>query len=170
MNDEATRKFIQALKRLMTFCQRRYPTDPSRCVDFDGFSNAGRGAVGGGGDKAVRGQWCRRRRRCGGAWAVVARCASGYMARRSGGPLPRLLPTRPRTHPRMHLQALLEALAKGEVLAIAPPPARIDPRSGKVKIPQKWDAKIRGALQQVEASDAAEEAAEAAEAAAERAA
>ncbi|EFN54692.1 hypothetical protein CHLNCDRAFT_15571, partial [Chlorella variabilis] len=35
MNDEATRKFIQALKRLMTFCQRRYPTDPSRCVDFD---------------------------------------------------------------------------------------------------------------------------------------
>ena len=54
MNDEATRKFIQALKRLMTFCQRRYPTDPSRCVDFDGFSNAGRGAVGGGGDKAVR--------------------------------------------------------------------------------------------------------------------
>ena len=53
MNDEATRKFIQALKRLMTFCQRRYPTDPSRCVDFDGFSNAGRGAVGGGGDKAV---------------------------------------------------------------------------------------------------------------------
>jgi hypothetical protein len=55
MNDEATRKFIQALKRVMTFCQRRYPTDPSRCVDFDGFSNAGRGAVGGGGDKAVRG-------------------------------------------------------------------------------------------------------------------
>lgn len=54
MNDEATRKFIQAMKRLMTFCQRRYPTDPSRCVDFDGFSNAGRGAVGGGGDKAVR--------------------------------------------------------------------------------------------------------------------
>lgn len=30
MNDEATRKFIQAIKRLMTFCQRRYPTDPSR--------------------------------------------------------------------------------------------------------------------------------------------
>ena len=32
---------LQAIKRLMTFCQRRYPTDPSRCVDFDGFSNAG---------------------------------------------------------------------------------------------------------------------------------
>lgn len=39
MNDEASRKFIQALKRIMTFCQRRYPTDPSRCVDFDGASN-----------------------------------------------------------------------------------------------------------------------------------
>lgn len=34
MNDEASRKFIQALKRIMTFCQRRYPTDPSRCADF----------------------------------------------------------------------------------------------------------------------------------------
>lgn len=40
MNDEASRKFIQALKRLMTFCQRRYPTDPSRCVDFDGVGNS----------------------------------------------------------------------------------------------------------------------------------
>lgn len=40
MNDEASRKFIQALKRLMTFCQRRYPTDPSRCVDFDGAGNS----------------------------------------------------------------------------------------------------------------------------------
>lgn len=40
MNDEATRKLIQALKRLMTFCQRKYPTDPSRCVDFDGASNS----------------------------------------------------------------------------------------------------------------------------------
>jgi pre-mRNA-splicing factor 18 len=41
MNDEATRKFIQALKRLMTFVQRRYPTDPSRSVDFDGSVDAG---------------------------------------------------------------------------------------------------------------------------------
>lgn len=40
MNDEATRKIIQALKRLMTFCQRRYPTVPSRSVDFDGVTNA----------------------------------------------------------------------------------------------------------------------------------
>uniref|UniRef100_A0A1D1ZPT8 Pre-mRNA-splicing factor 18 n=1 Tax=Auxenochlorella protothecoides TaxID=3075 RepID=A0A1D1ZPT8_AUXPR len=51
MNDEATRKFIQALKRMMTFCQRRYPTDPSRSVDFDGGSSQGRGAMGDGSDK-----------------------------------------------------------------------------------------------------------------------
>ena len=53
MNDEATRKFIQALKRLMTFCQRRYPTDPSRSVDFDGLSNEGRGTAGAGSDKVA---------------------------------------------------------------------------------------------------------------------
>lgn len=51
MNDEATRKFIQAIKRLMTFCQRRYPTLPSRSVDFDGFVDQGRGAAGAGSDK-----------------------------------------------------------------------------------------------------------------------
>lgn len=45
------------------------------------------------------------------------------------------------------LQALLEALAKGEALAPAPAPAKIDPTSGAVRIPQKWDAKIRHALQ-----------------------
>eukprot|EP00884_Botryococcus_braunii_P016793 jgi/Botrbrau1/3798/Bobra.0183s0030.1 len=37
MNDEATRKYLQALKRLLTYMQSAYPTDPSRCVDFDGF-------------------------------------------------------------------------------------------------------------------------------------
>ena len=30
MNDEATRKYFQAFKRLITFVQRAYPTDPSR--------------------------------------------------------------------------------------------------------------------------------------------
>lgn len=30
MNDEATRKYLQGLKRLITFVQRAYPTDPSR--------------------------------------------------------------------------------------------------------------------------------------------
>lgn len=46
-----------------------------------------------------------------------------------------------------HWQALLEALAKGETLAPAPAPTKIDPNSGAVRIPQKWDAKIRSALQ-----------------------
>ena len=35
MNDEGTRKWLQAVKRLLTFCQQRYPTDPSRCVNFN---------------------------------------------------------------------------------------------------------------------------------------
>lgn len=34
MNDETQRKYIQALKRLMTKCQEYYPTDPSRCVEY----------------------------------------------------------------------------------------------------------------------------------------
>lgn len=34
MNDEKQRKYIQALKRLMTKCQEYYPTDPSRCVEY----------------------------------------------------------------------------------------------------------------------------------------
>ncbi|XP_065178270.1 pre-mRNA-splicing factor 18-like [Sycon ciliatum] len=32
LNDETQRKYIQALKRLMTFCQRVFPADPSKCV------------------------------------------------------------------------------------------------------------------------------------------
>ena len=43
MTDEASRKYIQALKRLMTFCQRKYPTDPSRCMDFDANNALGDG-------------------------------------------------------------------------------------------------------------------------------
>lgn len=54
MNDEATRKYLQAVKRLLTFVQRAYPTDPSRSIDFDGFRDAGRGAAGAGSDKQVR--------------------------------------------------------------------------------------------------------------------
>jgi len=30
LNDETQRKYIQAIKRLMTFCQKKYPTDPSK--------------------------------------------------------------------------------------------------------------------------------------------
>lgn len=35
LNDETQRKFIQALKRLMTQCQRFFPTDPSRSVEYN---------------------------------------------------------------------------------------------------------------------------------------
>ena len=34
MNDEASRKFLQGTKRLLTWMQMRYPADPSRCVEF----------------------------------------------------------------------------------------------------------------------------------------
>jgi pre-mRNA-splicing factor 18 len=107
MNDEATRKFIQALKRLMTFCQRRYPTDPSRSVDFDGgMVHEGRGTAGAGSDKV----------------------------------------------------ALLEAMARGDRVAPAPAPSHLDDK-GAIKIPEKWDQVLRGALKDVAASDAAEDAA-----------
>uniref|UniRef100_A0ACD6A4L5 Uncharacterized protein n=1 Tax=Avena sativa TaxID=4498 RepID=A0ACD6A4L5_AVESA len=39
MNDETTRKYLQSVKRLMTFCQRKYPTDPSRSVEFNSLAN-----------------------------------------------------------------------------------------------------------------------------------
>ncbi|GMH44048.1 hypothetical protein BSKO_11982 [Bryopsis sp. KO-2023] len=51
MNDEATRKYLQAIKRLMTFVQRAYPTEPSRSVDFNSVEDPGKGAAGGGSDK-----------------------------------------------------------------------------------------------------------------------
>ena len=35
-NDEYQRRFIQATKRLMTFGQRIWPCDPSKCVEFNG--------------------------------------------------------------------------------------------------------------------------------------
>ncbi|XP_064487055.1 pre-mRNA-splicing factor 18-like [Ornithodoros turicata] len=35
LNDETQRKFIQAIKRLMTQCQRIFPTDPSRSVEYN---------------------------------------------------------------------------------------------------------------------------------------
>lgn len=58
MNDEATRKYLQGLKRLLTFMQRVFPTDPSRAVDFDGFRDVGRGAAGSGSDKQVYFESC----------------------------------------------------------------------------------------------------------------
>merc|ERR1712176_1004116 len=35
MRDEATRKYLHGLKRLLTVVQRIFPTDPSRCIEFD---------------------------------------------------------------------------------------------------------------------------------------
>jgi hypothetical protein len=28
---------LQAVKRLMTFAQRKFPTDPSKCVEYEGI-------------------------------------------------------------------------------------------------------------------------------------
>ena len=46
MTDEAARKFIHGFKRLITFCQQAYPTDPSRSVDFNAYNDVGRGGDG----------------------------------------------------------------------------------------------------------------------------
>uniref|UniRef100_A0A3Q3FV37 Pre-mRNA-splicing factor 18 n=1 Tax=Kryptolebias marmoratus TaxID=37003 RepID=A0A3Q3FV37_KRYMA len=35
LNDETQRKYIQGLKRLMTICQKQFPTDPSKCVEYN---------------------------------------------------------------------------------------------------------------------------------------
>ncbi|PKU67799.1 pre-mRNA-splicing factor 18 [Dendrobium catenatum] len=39
MNDETTRKYLQSVKRLMTFCQRKYPALPSKSVEFNSLAN-----------------------------------------------------------------------------------------------------------------------------------
>ena len=39
MNDETTRKDMKSVKRLMTFCQRHYPTMPSKPVEFNRLAN-----------------------------------------------------------------------------------------------------------------------------------
>ncbi|PHT99420.1 hypothetical protein BC332_31615 [Capsicum chinense] len=39
MNDETTRKLLHSVKRLVTFCQRRYPTMPSKSVEFNSLAN-----------------------------------------------------------------------------------------------------------------------------------
>lgn len=39
MNDETTRKYLQSVKRLMTLCQRRYPSVPSKSVEFNSLAN-----------------------------------------------------------------------------------------------------------------------------------
>ncbi|XP_050273948.1 uncharacterized protein LOC126716939 [Quercus robur] len=39
MNDEITRKYLQSVRGLMTFCQRRYPALPSKAVEFNSLAN-----------------------------------------------------------------------------------------------------------------------------------
>ncbi|MES1903668.1 MAG: Pre-mRNA-splicing factor 18 [Paramarteilia canceri] len=34
LNDETQRKYLQAFKRIMRWCQILFPTDPSRSVDY----------------------------------------------------------------------------------------------------------------------------------------
>ncbi|VDN02010.1 unnamed protein product [Thelazia callipaeda] len=34
LNDETQRKYIQAFKRIMTRCQKYFPTNPSKCVEY----------------------------------------------------------------------------------------------------------------------------------------
>ncbi|VDO99392.1 unnamed protein product [Schistosoma margrebowiei] len=36
LNDETQRKYIQAIKRLMTQCQKFFPSDPSKSVNYMG--------------------------------------------------------------------------------------------------------------------------------------
>ncbi|KFO25661.1 Pre-mRNA-splicing factor 18 [Fukomys damarensis] len=40
LNDETQRKYIQGLKRLMTICQKHFPTDPSKCVEYNALTAA----------------------------------------------------------------------------------------------------------------------------------
>ncbi|AAC64877.1 Similar to gb/U51990 hPrp18 (splicing factor) gene from Homo sapiens [Arabidopsis thaliana] len=39
MNNETTRKYLQSVKRLMTFCQRRYSALPSKSIEFNSLAN-----------------------------------------------------------------------------------------------------------------------------------
>jgi len=39
MSDETSRKYLVSLKRLITFAQRKFPTDPSKCIEFNSLAN-----------------------------------------------------------------------------------------------------------------------------------
>jgi len=57
MNDETTRKYLQSVKRLMTFCQRRYPALPSKASSSTPWPTGAtvRRAPAGGGAEGGRG-------------------------------------------------------------------------------------------------------------------
>eukprot|EP00746_Dinoflagellata_sp_MGD_P155800 gnl/MRDRNA2_/MRDRNA2_85552_c0_seq4.p1 gnl/MRDRNA2_/MRDRNA2_85552_c0~~gnl/MRDRNA2_/MRDRNA2_85552_c0_seq4.p1 ORF type:complete len:317 (+),score=-13.70 gnl/MRDRNA2_/MRDRNA2_85552_c0_seq4:2-952(+) len=48
MSDEATRKCLHGLKRLLTVMQRLYPSDPSRCIEFFDEIDFAKGSYGAG--------------------------------------------------------------------------------------------------------------------------
>jgi hypothetical protein len=58
-----------------------------------------------------------------------------------------------------NLQALLEAVAKGDETTPAPAPGWVEP-SGAVKVPEKWEHLLKNAMREVHRSDAREEAEE----------
>lgn len=45
MTDEATRRSLQGIKRLMTFVQRTYPSDPSKSMEYNGFQHTAPAAL-----------------------------------------------------------------------------------------------------------------------------
>merc|ERR1712151_1197787 len=51
MGDEATRKYLHSLKRLLTTVQRLYPTNPSQSIEFYGETNIFKGKYGLGSNK-----------------------------------------------------------------------------------------------------------------------
>ncbi|GBF99791.1 pre-mRNA-splicing factor [Raphidocelis subcapitata] len=86
MNDEATRKYFQAIKRLTSVLQRLYPTDPSRSVDFNLTCGEGRGAAGGGSQKMA----LLEAEQKGETWrALGLEAAPHYMARDGSVAIPR---------------------------------------------------------------------------------
>lgn len=45
MTDEATRRSLQGIKRLMTFVQRTYPSDPSKSMEYNAFKHTAPAAL-----------------------------------------------------------------------------------------------------------------------------
>jgi pre-mRNA-splicing factor 18 len=128
MTDEASRKFLQAVKRLLGVVQRLRPTDPSRAADFNAASGALAGGIVG-----IKGAAA-----AAGGGAIVV--AGGGAAGGGGGGAP--VDER---------SALRLADARGETKNLAPAPSVVDERDGSVRIPPKWDAILareRAALEQ----------------------
>ena len=65
MHDEETRKYLQSVKRLITFAQRRYPTTPSLSLDFNsGFNGWDKEALAAADARWTYARRCRRSWHC----------------------------------------------------------------------------------------------------------